>query len=134
MTRYEKAIYELINTSHGHLTAGQVFEELKKSCPGVVPATVYNNLNKLWEAGLIRKFSTEGEPDRYDRTQKHDHLVCKGCGMVQDAAFEDLTAPLRSQLGEAFLFYDLKVYYLFPSCREKEINRRKYGREFDVYE
>ena len=36
-----------------------------------------------------------------------------------DIAFEDLTYPLRSQLGQDFLYYDLKVYRLCPACREK---------------
>ena len=117
MTKYEKAIYDIVTTSHEHLTATQVYDRLKDRWPNVVPATVYNNLNKLWESGFIRKVSIEGVPDRYDSAQKHDHLVCKQCGKVMDISFEDLTAPLRSQLGEDFLFYDLKVYYLCPECR-----------------
>lgn len=118
MTKYEKAIYEIVRTSHAHLTVHQIYERLKDRYPKVVPATVYNNLLKLWEAGLVRKVSTEGMPDRYDSPQKHDHLVCRQCGKIMDISFEDLTAPLRSQLGEDFLFYDLKVYYLCPECRK----------------
>ena len=117
MTKYEKAIYDIVTTSHEHLTVTQVYDRLKDRWPNVVPATVYNNLNKLWESGFIRKVSIEGVPARYDSAQKHDHLVCKQCGKVMDISFEDLTAPLRSQLGEDFLFYDLKVYYLCPECR-----------------
>ena len=117
MTKYEKAIYHIVDTSHEHLTVNQVYERLKDLYPKVVPATVYNNLNKLWESGFIRKVSIEGMPDRYDSAQKHDHLVCKQCGKIMDISFEDLTAPLRSQVGEDFLFYDLKVYYLCPECR-----------------
>ena len=117
MTKYEKAIYDIVTTSHEHLTASQVYDRLKNRWPNVVPATVYNNLNKLWESGFIRKVSVEGVPDRYDAAQKHDHLVCKQCGKIMDITFEDLTAPLRTQLGEDFLFYDLKVYYLCPECR-----------------
>lgn len=119
MTKYEQSIYEIIRTSHEHLTVNQVFERLKQDHPKVVLATVYNNIHKLWEAGLIRKVSTEGMPDRYDTIQKHDHLVCKRCGKILDVTLEDLTAPLRRQLGEDFLFYDLKVYYLCPACREQ---------------
>ena len=119
MTKYEKAIYDIIVRSHDHLTANQVYEKLKETCPGVVPATVYNNLNKLWEAGIIRKVSTEGMPDRYDSVQKHDHVICRNCGKIMDVSFDDLTSALRRQLGEDFLFYDLKVYYLCPECREK---------------
>ena len=119
MTKYEKAIYDIIQTSHRHLTVSQVFEELKKTYPKVVMATVYNNLNKMCENGFIRKVSVEGMPDRYDRTQRHDHLVCRHCGKISDIAFEDLTAHLQDQLGEDFLFYDLKVYYLCLECRKK---------------
>ena len=119
MTKYEKAIYQIVSTSHEHLTVNQIYERLKDSHPKVVPATVYNNVNKLWEAGLIRKISIEGMPDRYDLVKKHDHLVCRHCGKLMDISFEDLTAPLRRQLGEDFFFYDLKVYYLCPECRAR---------------
>ena len=117
MTKYEKAIYHIVDASHEHLTANQIYERLRQSHPKVVPATVYNNLNKLWEADLIRKISIEGMPDRYDTVQKHDHLVCKRCGKLTDICLDDLTAPLRAQLGQDFFFYDLKVYYLCPECR-----------------
>ena len=120
MTKYEKAVYDLIATSHEHLTVNQVYERLKANYPKVVLATVYNNLNRLLEAELIRKVSIEGMPDRYDRRQKHDHLVCKYCGKLADVKFEDLTASLREQMGEAFISYDLKVYYVCPECRQKQ--------------
>lgn len=119
MTKYEKAIYNIVDTSHEHLTARQIFERLKEEHPKVVLATVYNNLNQLWEMGFIRRVPIEGMPDRYDTIRKHDHLVCKHCGKILDVTFDDLTAPLRDQLGEDFLFYDLKVYYLCPECKGK---------------
>ena len=117
MTRYEKAIYDIVTRSHEHLTANQVYERLRAIYPQVVPATVYNNLNKLWESGFIRKVSIEGMPDRYDSIHKHDHLVCQKCGKLIEISLEDLTEPLRRQLGDGFLFYDLKVFYLCPDCR-----------------
>ena len=120
MTKYEKQIYEIVNKLTGHMTADQIFSELKKSYPSVSLATVYNNLNKLCEAGLIRRVSTEGSPDRYDRTAKHDHLVCRRCGKLTDICFEDLTASLERQLGGEFFAYDLKVYYICPECRASE--------------
>ena len=120
MTKYEKAIYNLINISSEHLTANLIFERLKADYPNMVLATVYNNLNKLWEDGMIRRVSVEGMPDRYDRIQRHDHLVCKCCGRISDVTFEDLTSSLQAQLGEDFLSYDLKIYYICPVCRGSE--------------
>ena len=103
MTKYEKAIYLLVQQSIGHPTAEQVFCEMRKEYPAISLATVYNNLKKLCDAGLIRRISLEGAPDRYDRP------VC----------FEDLTDSLRRRLGGEFLFYDLKVYVLCPACRQE---------------
>ena len=117
MTTYAKKILELIEASDCHMTAEQVFDALRSTYPRVVLATVYNNLNRLCAQGAVRKVSVEGMPDRYDKTWRHDHLVCKHCGKLMDVSFEDLTAPLRKQLGQDFLFYDLKVYYLCPECR-----------------
>ena len=112
MTKYEKQIYEIVNSSQSHLTAEQVFSELKKVYPAVSQATVYNNLNKLYGAGRIRRVSVEGSPDRYDRTVKHDHLVCRRCGRLTDVCLEDLTDSLKRQLGGEFFSYDLKIFYL----------------------
>ncbi len=119
MTKYEKEIYNIITTSTEHPTVEQIYLELKKKFPQVVMATVYNNVNKLWKAGMIRKISVENKADRYDRIIKHDHLVCQRCGKLADVSLEDLSALLREQLGEAFLFYDLKVFYICPNCRDK---------------
>ena len=119
MTKYEKEIFSIINTSYEHLTSEQVFRKLKETHPNVVLATVYNNLNRLLEAGLIRKVSIEGAPDRYDRAEKHDHLVCKQCGRLADTRFSDLTSALEEEL----LSYDLKVYYICPECRKKNLQK-----------
>lgn len=118
MSKYAKLILQLINESSGHMTAEQIFLELKKIEPKVVQATVYNNLNMLHREGLIRKVSLEGSPDRYDKIKKHDHLVCKKCGALSDISFRDLTEGLEEQLGEGILSYDLKVFYLCPKCRD----------------
>ena len=119
MTKYEKEIFAIVNTSCEHLTVEQIFQRLKERHPKVVLSTIYNNLNKLLEEELIRKVLIEGMPDRYDRMEKHDHLVCRHCGKLADVTFKDLTASLREQMGDGFLYYDLKVYYLCPECRKK---------------
>ena len=120
MTKYEKAIYDRITASTEHLTVEQLYMELKKEYPRVSMATIYNNVNKLWKAGLIHKVSVENMPDRYDRAVKHDHLVCQRCGRLADVSLDDLSASLRRQLGGDFLSYDLKVFYLCPECRKRE--------------
>lgn len=117
MTRYGKLILEMIEGSREHMTAEQIFMQLKKREPKAVLATVYNNLNLLCREERIRRISVEGVSDCYDRVEKHDHLVCRKCGRLSDICFADLTKSLEEQLGEGISSYDLKVFYVCPDCR-----------------
>lgn len=118
--RYSTIILDLICHSDGHLTAEQIFLKLKQDYPAVVLATVYNNLNTLHQQGKIRKISIEGQPDRYDRNTRHDHLVCRRCGGLCDVHLDDLTAELERQMGFSIDGYDLKIQYLCPRCRQAQ--------------
>lgn len=120
MTKHAKTILELIEASHSHMTAEQVFSALRQVYPKVALATVYNNLNRLWQEGMIRKVSMEGMPDRYDRIARHDHLVCQGCGKLVDVDLGDLTQRLQAQVEVPILTYDLKLMYLCPECRSRQ--------------
>lgn len=119
MTKYGTKILEIVSASRSHMTAEEIFDTLRQTYPAVVLATVYNNLNRLLQEGLIRKVSVEGMPDRYDRIQRHDHLVCKGCGRLLDIDLGDLTAQLEEKAGISILSYDLKLMYLCENCKKK---------------
>lgn len=118
MTKYEKRIYDIVNTSCTHMTAEQIFAALKETHPGVSRATVYNNLNKLCDTKLIKRISGEGFADRFDHSCRHDHLICQKCKKLVDVNLEDLTESLKEQLDTDFLCYELKVVYICPECRK----------------
>lgn len=117
MSKYGTKILDIINSSHSHMCAEDVFAALRKTYPNVVLATVYNNLNRLYQEELIRRVSVEGMPDRYDRIRRHDHLVCKRCGGLQDIDLGDLTHQLEQKAGISILSYDLKLNYVCEVCR-----------------
>ncbi len=119
MTKYGKKILEIVTSSYDHMTAEQIFLRLREAYPAVVLATVYNNLNRLCDQHQIRKISVEGQPDRYDRVQRHDHLVCQVCGKLADLDLGDLTAQLEQRAGMPILAYDLKLLYVCPECKKK---------------
>lgn len=123
---------ELICSGSSHMTAEQVFLALKKSYPSVVLATVYNNLNSLYQQGRIRKISVEGQPDRYDKNTRHDHLVCRRCGRLSDIHLADLTADLERQTGLSIEGYDLKIQYLCPQCRAELAAANQENRSSDL--
>ena len=126
MTNYEKEIYNIVNTSQEHLTAEQIYIILKKKYPKIVMATVYNNVNKLWNASLIHKVTYPNMPDRYAKALKHDHLISKTCGKLTDIILDDLTYSLKKQLKEEFLSYDLNIFYLCSECRESNEDNNKF--------
>ncbi|OUO41077.1 transcriptional repressor [Flavonifractor sp. An306] len=119
MTKYGKKILEIVSSSGSHMTAEEIFDALRQTYPSVVLATVYNNLNRLWQEDLLRKVSVEGMPDRYDRIQRHDHLVCKRCGRLLDIDLGDLTSQLEQKAGISILSYDLKLTYVCEDCQNK---------------
>ena len=119
MTKYAEKILDIVEHSDCHMTAEQVFDRLRRDFPRVALATVYNNLNRLAEEGHIRRLSVEGMPDRFDRTQRHDHLLCRRCGALEDIRLSDLTAWLEKETGIPILAYDLKLLYLCNECRRR---------------
>lgn len=129
MTKNARYILNIINGSDEHLTAEQIFLRLKEENAGVVLATVYNNLSSLYEQGFIRKVSVEGFPDRYDRTERHDHFVCRCCGRLSDIMLEDFTERIQKEAGIPILSYDLKINYICTECLRKEQEEDKGGNE-----
>lgn len=119
MSKYEREILELINASDRHMTSEEIFLLLKEKEPKIVLATVYNNLKKLVDEHQIMKLSFVGQPDRYDKLYKHDHLICSVCGSISDYNFTDLTASIEKELGVAIDSYDLRISYVCPACRKK---------------
>ena len=76
------------------------------------------------ELRKARKLSQEGMPDRYDRTERHDHLICKRCGKLLDVNLSDLTGQLQAQLDVPILAYDLKLIYICEDCRRRDEERQ----------
>ena len=118
-----------MNSSHDHLTAEQVFEVLQKDYPEVSRATVYNNLKKMCEAKMIKRVSFEEHLDRYDRIEKHDHLVCQRCGRLSDVHFEDLTKALEKQHEERYraLLHSVEMAEVFARSEFKVWECRNCG-------
>ena len=80
MPKYAEEILAAVTELQRHPTAEQVFMEMKKEHPSIAIGTVYKHLNALAEEGLLHRITESGSPDRYDRTERHDHLICSRAG------------------------------------------------------
>ena len=64
-----------------HFTAEDVYKEVKKENPSVGQATVFRNMNKMSEEGILLRIEVPGGASRYELiAPKHYHAKCMVCG------------------------------------------------------
>ena len=82
---------------------------------------VYDALDALTAAGLIRRIEPAGSPARFEGRigDNHHHLVCRSCGTVTDVACAVGEAPCLTAADDyGFSIDEAEVIYwgLCPSC------------------
>jgi Fur family peroxide stress response transcriptional regulator len=96
LTRHRKIILENMKSRMDHPTAKMVYDSARNITDKLSFATVYNSLEYLVEAGLIKKLDIDSESARYDAMlDSHAHLICKSCGAVKDHPNEDLIQQMK---------------------------------------
>jgi Fur family peroxide stress response transcriptional regulator len=84
-TTQRQAVLEEVRQSDGHLTAGEIFEHVRRRDPRIAYGTVYRTLHLLAEHGLIQELTFADQASRYDgRIERHDHVHCLKCGALLD--------------------------------------------------
>lgn len=101
-----------------HPTVGDIYNALKNSMPTLSKTTVYNTLDALVDAKLIRLVSLDDAESRYDFvTQIHGHFLCEGCGQIHDFELhKDLIASMELE-GHEVTSKDVYFRGLCPRCR-----------------
>ena len=124
MTQKRAAILQVLRESEGHLPAEEIFARVKEKYPGIVLATVYNNLHALVAEGHILHIRTAAGPDFYDKTPtQHEHAFCTECGKVVDVDLGDLIAEFSAKAGIPIYSYDLVLHTRCPGCVKNEKRR-----------
>lgn len=92
-TRQRTIILEELNKCNNHPSADEVYDMVRQRIPRVSLGTVYRNLEKLSEEGVIQKLEAGGGQKRFDPyTDNHLHFRCVKCGKIEDMPF-DYQAP-----------------------------------------
>jgi Fur family peroxide stress response transcriptional regulator len=74
-----------VKAAEGHLTAGEIFERVRRRDPRIAYGTVYRSLHLLAQHGLIQELTFADQASRYDgRAERHDHVLCTSCGLLVD--------------------------------------------------
>lgn len=93
VTKQRLTVLEALAGRDDLITAQELHRELHdaENAPGL--ATIYRTLSALAEAGDLDTFTRDGEQAfRWCTDEHHHHLVCEGCGDVQEIASEEVEA------------------------------------------
>ncbi|CDF58248.1 Fur family transcriptional regulator [Thermobrachium celere] len=127
LTPQRRAVLNVIMENEGkHLSSEEIYDIVKQDCPDIGLATVYRTLNLLEKMGVICKMNFDDGCNRYELVRdeedhQHHHLVCKGCGRVEEVE-DDLLEVLEQKIEEKYNFkindHSVKFYGYCSECRK----------------
>lgn len=118
ITPSRRAVIAAVLASKGQFTA----DDLVARCHGAGRATVFRTLRLLTEIGAVCRVLMEDGALRYLVSERghHHHLVCTGCGTVQDidaCAVTDVIRELSDATGYEVEGHWLELYGRCAACR-----------------
>lgn len=116
-----------IMAEHEHLSAEEIYMEVKSRNAGIGLATVYRTLEILTDLKVINKATFQDGLARYDLNRddkKHQphHLLCLKCGKIEEVK-EDLLIDIEQTIAKRYQF-DVQDHRLtfHGICRECQSN------------
>ena len=83
--RKRNAILSYLQGTTAHPSAETIYSDLKSEIPDLSMATVYRNLTKFRQEGMVQCVATVKGVERYDgNTAPHVHFICRRCDAVTD--------------------------------------------------
>lgn len=82
----KKILYTFIVNNQKHLSAEEVYEELKLKDVGI--ATIYRNIKIFVDLDILKEFKVDDtnyyELKMYGKKPLHIHFKCENCGCIED--------------------------------------------------
>jgi Fur family ferric uptake transcriptional regulator len=108
-------VLEILENSHDHLTAENIYKLLLEESEDIGLATVYRVLTQFEAAGLVIKHNFEGGQAVYelDRGQHHDHMIDVSTGKVIEFVNEEiekLQREIAAKHGYEIVDHSLVLY------------------------
>ncbi len=116
-SNYRIKVLECLSHHEDHPTAEQLYQNLAEVFPTVSKMSVYNTIEVLLSAGLIKRITIENNEVRYDSMlENHGHFKCGSCGKVYNFDIDMNHLPFKGL--ENFEIEQKDVYFkgICPSC------------------
>lgn len=121
------AILNHIMDINGHFTVEELQQLIEADGFRVSRSTVYNTVELLMDAKMLRRHVFEGMQAQYERiTLPHTHLICTMCGKVKEVRDPNFAAFMNARRFNAFNtdHYSLYVYGVCNTCARKSKRAR----------
>ncbi|MBI3227758.1 MAG: transcriptional repressor [Mycolicibacterium cosmeticum] len=120
VTRPRVAVLGAVH-GHPHSDTDTVIRSVRAELPEVSHQTVYDALNALTAAGLVRRIQPSGSVARYESRvgDNHHHVVCRKCGVIADVDCAVGEAPCLTASDDlGFAIDEAEVIYwgVCPDC------------------
>ncbi len=107
-----------------HISAEELYAQVKKISPHVGYATIYRTLRLLKECELVSERHFDEGQARYETVSErhHDHFICERCGRIiefENEGIERLQQLVARQLGAQLTRHRMELYGLCADCRER---------------
>ena len=123
-TKQLSVILDTIKKMPRHFTVEDVYKEVRKENPSVGKATVFRNMNKMAEEGILLRIEVPGGASRYELSApKHYHAKCMVCGNLFDVEMDyipNLENKVKDAHGFVFSGHDIIFNGICSSCRKKQ--------------
>lgn len=125
MTPQRKIIIDFfLKNPEEHLSAEDVFLEIKKINPELGLATVYRTLELLADLEILKKMNFDDGKFRYEFSNEEDHyhLICLKCDKViefEHEVLEGLTNAIAQKHDFKVVDHQLKFYGYCKDCTDK---------------
>jgi Fe2+ or Zn2+ uptake regulation protein len=129
--KYKKIILDILKKNPVHPNVYELYQLVKAEYPRIGMATVYRNLDEMAGKGMVLKFNTGAQFDRFDGTVKeHYHMVCNNCGKVIDIPAdiaEKINEKTEKLTGNIITGHKLTFEGICKECQDNRHNKDKEG-------
>ncbi len=123
-TQRRAAILAEVSASQGPVSAEEIFQRLQERFPTLALSTVYRNLERFAEDGLVEKETSPDGVFRYAGKDDHGHyLVCTQCHSrvrLHECPLSAMEEKLEEETGFSIDRHQLTLYGICPACKERE--------------
>ncbi len=126
VTAQRVAVLEAIDLEGKHQDAEFIVAAARRRLPSLSRQAVYDNLNTLVAAGVIRRIEPAGRSALYETRvgDNHHHLICRQCFATVDVDCAVGASPcLQPSHNHAYLIDEAEVIYwgLCPACQSNPL-------------